>query len=65
MALSFCEEIMEPRRFEIEAERPAEPPTEQGKDPAPHATVQASADGESEDQRRDETIEEPGYGHGV
>jgi hypothetical protein len=56
---------MEPSRFEVEAEPPDEGRREPRKDPAPRAAVQASADGEGEDQQRDETIEEPGYGHGV
>jgi hypothetical protein len=55
---------MQASRFEMEAERPAGQPQEQRTDPEARASLRAPGDGDDE-SRRDETIEEPGYGHGV
>ena len=56
---------MQVSRFEIEAGHPADERKEPRHDAEPRATMQASGDAEDEDQRGDETPEEPGYGHGV
>jgi hypothetical protein len=54
---------MEPSRFEVDSGRPAERKAEPPRD-QPGAAMRAPRAGE-DDQRRDETPEEPGYGHGV
>jgi hypothetical protein len=56
---------MQVNRFEMEPKGPAERRTEPRPEDRPAPTLRASDSGDGEDQRRDETIEEPGYGHGV
>jgi hypothetical protein len=61
----FRETTMQTRPFELETDPPGAAPPEPG--PAGHApaAVRASRDGDDPEQRRDETLDEPGYGHGV
>lgn len=57
---------MNPRRFEFEAGAPPVkmPARAQAKETV-QAAPQAGADAKREDPQGDQTIEEPGYGHGV
>ena len=50
--------------FEMDAGR-AERPVQPHKDPNPRPVVTAVRQDDNDEQRRDETVEEPGYGHGV
>ena len=50
--------------FEMDAGG-AKPPVQPYEDPNPRATVTAAPQDDEDEQRRDETVEEPGYGHGV
>ena len=53
--------------FEMDAGR-AERPVQPYKDPSPQPAVTAVTtvrQDDADEQRRDETVEEPGYGHGV
>ena len=64
MALFFWGKVMQVRRFEFEMEQPrgdvpSSPPDAIGE------VVCAGPDAEDDDQRNPESIEEPGYGHGV
>ena len=52
----------------IEPEEPAESadgPAGHPSDENPAAGMSASPDGEGENHRREESVDEPGYGHGV
>jgi hypothetical protein len=48
-----------------EAQRPADRPAAPGGDSAVRAEMRAAPAGDEEQQSADETIDEPGYGHGV
>ena len=50
--------------FEMDAGG-AEPPVQPYPDPNARTAVTAARHDDDEEPRRDETIEEPGYGHGV
>ena len=52
---------MQVRPFELEPEPRTDPPEETAARPA----MRATREGEGEEPRDDETIDEPGYGHGV
>lgn len=56
---------MQSSPFESEADRPGDRRQTQRQDADSRLTLQPPAAGEDDGQRRDETIEEPGYGHGV
>lgn len=57
---------MKVRPFEPEVTaRPADGPARRPGDADAHPGTRAPQDGEDEDQRHEETIDEPGYGHGV
>ena len=56
---------MQVNRFEMDPKGPADPRSEPPPDDGPAATLRASKHGDDQDQRPDETVEEPGYGHGV
>jgi hypothetical protein len=52
--------------FESEEEqRTADRPAAEGGDTAVRAEMRAAHDGDDEELPADETIDEPGYGHGV
>jgi hypothetical protein len=48
-----------------EAQRTADHPAAPAGDSAVRAEMRAAPDGDEEQQSADETIDEPGYGHGV
>ena len=50
--------------FEMDA-GPAERPVQPYNDPSPRPAVTVARRDDDKEERRDETIEEPGYGHGV
>ena len=50
--------------FEMDA-GPAERPVQPSNDPSPRPAVTVARRDDEDEQRRGETIEEPGYGHGV
>ncbi len=56
---------MQVSRFEMEPGRPADERKAPQHDAEPLAALPASGDAKDEDTQRAETIEEPGYGHGV
>ena len=56
---------MQVRRFELEMERPGGSPSGSRPEPASREVVRAAPEPEPDDQRIRDTIEEPGYGHGV
>ena len=56
---------MQVRRFEFEPDRPATETHAPPPDVEAPASVRAAAVGDDLDQRSEEPIEEPGYGHGV
>lgn len=56
---------MQVRRFEFEVGHPAEAPPGQPPEADPREAMRAAPSGEDDDRGTDESIEEPGYGHGV
>jgi hypothetical protein len=50
--------------FDMDA-GPAERPVQPSNDPSPRPAVTVARRDDEDEQRRGETIEEPGYGHGV
>jgi hypothetical protein len=55
---------MEVSRFELDAKPAADQRQEPRRDEA-RTTMRAASETDEGDQRRDEPLEEPGYGHGV
>ena len=66
MAFLFLEDTtMNPRRFELDAGAPAKNPARrQPEDTAPTG-MRAAPEAERDERSSDQSMEEPGYGHGV
>lgn len=56
---------MQVRRFEFEGAQAAEKPQEPRADGDGPAPMRASPPREDDERRNEDTLEEPGYGHGV
>ena len=56
---------MQVRRFEFEQERRTERRAEPSEEAYARPAMRAAPERDGDDPRDDETIDEPGYGHGV